>query len=56
MKHTSKGLPLAAWDHAYLWHPFTQMQEWEQETPLIIEKAHIDQLFERIGEAIRETA
>jgi adenosylmethionine-8-amino-7-oxononanoate aminotransferase len=38
MKHTSKGLPLAAWDHAYLWHPFTQMQEWEQETPLIIEK------------------
>lgn len=38
MTHTSKSLPLAAWDHAYLWHPFTQMQEWEQETPLIIEK------------------
>jgi beta-alanine--pyruvate transaminase len=24
--------------------------------PLIIEKSHIDQIFERIGEAIRETA
>lgn len=27
---------LAAWDHAYLWHPFTQMQEWLAEEPLII--------------------
>jgi len=25
-------------DHRYLWHPFTQMQEWEKETPLIIQK------------------
>lgn len=29
---------LANWDHRYLWHPFTQMQEWEQEDPLIIER------------------
>lgn len=28
---------LRNWDHRYLWHPFTQMQEWEQEDPLIIE-------------------
>ena len=27
---------LAAWDHAYLWHPFTQMQEWLGNEPLII--------------------
>ena len=27
---------LAAWDHAYLWHPFTQMREWLAEEPLII--------------------
>lgn len=27
---------LKDWDHRYLWHPFTQMQEWEQEDPLII--------------------
>jgi adenosylmethionine-8-amino-7-oxononanoate aminotransferase len=29
---------LADWDRRYLWHPFTQMQEWEQEPPLIIER------------------
>ena len=27
---------LAAWDQAYLWHPFTQMQDWLGEEPLII--------------------
>ncbi len=27
---------LAAWDHAHLWHPFTQMQEWLGQEPLII--------------------
>src|SRR4029453_1712277 len=29
---------LAAWDHQYLWHPFTQMREWLAEPPLIIER------------------
>jgi adenosylmethionine-8-amino-7-oxononanoate aminotransferase len=28
---------LQAKDHRYLWHPFTQMQEWFAEEPLIIE-------------------
>jgi adenosylmethionine-8-amino-7-oxononanoate aminotransferase len=28
---------LIAWDHRYLWHPFTQMREWEEETPVIVE-------------------
>jgi adenosylmethionine-8-amino-7-oxononanoate aminotransferase len=27
---------LAAWDHTYLWHPFTQMRDWLAEEPLII--------------------
>src|SRR5689334_23175433 len=27
---------LAAWDHAYLWHPFTQMRDWLAEDPLVI--------------------
>jgi adenosylmethionine-8-amino-7-oxononanoate aminotransferase len=27
---------LAAWDQAYVWHPFTQMQDWMTEEPLII--------------------
>ena len=30
---------LTKWDQQYVWHPFSQMQEWEQEEPLIIEKA-----------------
>jgi adenosylmethionine-8-amino-7-oxononanoate aminotransferase len=25
-------------DHTYLWHPFTQMQEWMGEEPCIIER------------------
>jgi adenosylmethionine---8-amino-7-oxononanoate aminotransferase len=29
---------LRDWDHRHLWHPFTQMQEWEQEDPVIIER------------------
>lgn len=29
---------LADWDRTFLWHPFTQMEEWEQEVPLIIER------------------
>ena len=29
---------LAAWDKRYLWHPFTQMQDWLAEAPVIIER------------------
>src|SRR5205085_9036456 len=40
MKRTShpRTKELARWDHTYLWHPFTQMKEWEQEEPIIIER------------------
>jgi adenosylmethionine-8-amino-7-oxononanoate aminotransferase len=31
---------LEAWDRAHLWHPFTPMQEYSAEKPLIIERAH----------------
>ena len=27
---------LIAWDKRYLWHPFTQMNDWHEETPVII--------------------
>jgi len=27
---------LRAWDHRHLWHPFTQMQQWMAENPLVI--------------------
>jgi adenosylmethionine-8-amino-7-oxononanoate aminotransferase len=30
---------LAAWDHAYLWHPFTQMADWLAEEPLVVAEA-----------------
>jgi adenosylmethionine-8-amino-7-oxononanoate aminotransferase len=29
---------LAAWDKQYVWHPFTQMKDWMQLEPLIIER------------------
>ena len=29
---------LVAWDKRYLWHPFTQMQDWLTEDPVIIER------------------
>lgn len=29
---------LAEWDRKHLWHPFTQMQEWVEQAPVIIER------------------
>lgn len=40
---------LADWDRKYLWHPFTQMQEWEQEAPLIIERGRGAYLIDTQG-------
>src|SRR5436190_17268283 len=33
------GMSLAADDHRYIWHPFTQQQGWVEEEPVIIERA-----------------
>lgn len=40
---------LADWDRRYLWHPFTQMQEWEQEKPLIIDRGKRSYLIDTEG-------
>lgn len=40
---------LRDWDRRYLWHPFTQMQEWEQEDPLIIERGNGSYLIDTEG-------
>ena len=40
---------LTNWDRTYLWHPFTQMQEWEQEEPLIIERGKGPYLIDTEG-------
>ena len=40
---------LKNWDRKYLWHPFTQMQEWEQEEPLVIERGTGSYLIDTEG-------
>ncbi|MCP9465711.1 MAG: adenosylmethionine--8-amino-7-oxononanoate transaminase [Nitrospira sp.] len=51
MARSPSARQLAQWDHRYLWHPFTQMQEWEQEEPLIIERGRGSYLFDLQGRA-----
>ncbi len=36
-------------DKTYIWHPFTQMQDWEKETPLIIESGEGNFLIDTHG-------
>ncbi len=40
---------LVAWDHLYLWHPFTQMRCFEQEELLIIERGEGVYLYDQQG-------
>jgi adenosylmethionine-8-amino-7-oxononanoate aminotransferase len=40
---------LARWDRRYLWHPFTQMQEWEVDPSLIIARGRGPYLFDLDG-------
>ncbi|RMH03967.1 MAG: adenosylmethionine--8-amino-7-oxononanoate transaminase [Nitrospirae bacterium] len=40
---------LKKWDCRYVWHPFTQMQEWPTEPPLIIDRAKGVYLFDQQG-------
>jgi adenosylmethionine-8-amino-7-oxononanoate aminotransferase len=40
---------LASADRAFLWHPFTQQRGWEQEEPLIVERADGTELTDTEG-------
>ena len=40
---------LVQWDKKYLWHPFTQMADWEKEEILVIEKAKGSYLVDTQG-------
>ncbi len=40
---------LKEWDHRYLWHPFTQMEEWTNEEPLVIERGKGSYLVDTEG-------
>jgi len=40
---------LTAWDHQYLWHPFTQMRDWLAEPSLVIERGEGNYLIDSDG-------
>ncbi|MGE0518446.1 MAG: adenosylmethionine--8-amino-7-oxononanoate transaminase [Candidatus Binatia bacterium] len=40
---------LRAWDHQYLWHPFTQMRDWLAHEPLVIERGEGNYLIDTEG-------
>jgi adenosylmethionine-8-amino-7-oxononanoate aminotransferase len=47
-RHTNSK-QLENWDRTFLWHPFTQQLEWEQEDPLIIERGQGPYLIDTHG-------
>jgi adenosylmethionine---8-amino-7-oxononanoate aminotransferase len=49
MTKQTRTKTLADWDRTYLWHPFTQMQEWEREEPIIIERGKGSYLYDTHG-------
>ena len=49
MNHDDASKPWKQWDHAYLWHPFTQMCEWLAEEPLVIAGAEGNYLLDTDG-------
>lgn len=40
---------LIEWDRRYVWHPFTQMQEWFSEEPIVIERGEGNYLIDTNG-------
>lgn len=45
----ARNLQLEADDKAHIWHPFTQMQDWTQESPLIVERGKGNRLIDVEG-------
>ena len=39
----------AIWDHEYVWHPFTQMQDWLSQEPVVIERGEGVYLIDEEG-------
>ncbi len=48
-KRPARASKLARWDKQYVWHPFTQMKEWTNNVPLIIEKGKGSWLYDDQG-------
>ncbi len=40
---------LSDWDKKYVWHPFTQMRDWVQENPLVIDRGEGNYLIDTQG-------
>ena len=38
-----------AWDKKYIWHPFTQMRDWQKQPPVIIERGEGNYLIDARG-------
>ncbi|UCE63599.1 MAG: adenosylmethionine--8-amino-7-oxononanoate transaminase [Nitrospirota bacterium] len=49
MKYSNSAKHLARFDHQYVWHPFTQMKEWGQASPLIITRGQGPYLYDIDG-------
>ncbi len=45
----SPAMDLVAADRAHLWHPFTQQRGWDEEEPLIVERAEGTELIDTEG-------
>ena len=39
----------AQWDHEFVWHPFTQMQDWLAQEPVVIERGEGVYLIDENG-------
>ena len=42
----------AQWDHEFVWHPFTQMQDWLAQEPVVIERGEGVYLIDENGKSI----
>lgn len=49
VRHGQENRKLVKWDHTCLWKPFTQMEEYLEQVPVIIEKARGPYLFDTTG-------
>jgi adenosylmethionine-8-amino-7-oxononanoate aminotransferase len=47
--HNFKPEQIEQWDKQYVWHPFTQMSEWQREKPLITERGEGSYLYDIEG-------
>jgi adenosylmethionine-8-amino-7-oxononanoate aminotransferase len=48
-EHAPSYETLKQWDHQHLWHPFTQMQQWVAEDPLVIVRGEGNELIDSSG-------